>query len=65
MVDISKVLKRKMELKVLEKKLSVVSKRLSSDKNNKGLQRLAKKLKGKIRGSKSVISRGKKGRQRR
>ena len=60
MVDISKVLRRKMELKVLEKKLAVVNKRLSKNKSDPGLQRLRKRLAGKIRSSKSVITRGRK-----
>jgi len=65
MVDISKVLRRKMELKVLEKKLSLVNKKLAKNKSDTGLQRLRKRLASKIRSSKSVISRGKKGRRRR
>ena len=64
MVDISKVLRRKMELKVFEKKLAVVNKRLSKNKSDAGLQRLRKRLASQIRSSKSVITRGKKRRTR-
>ena len=63
MVDVSKILKRKMELKVLEKKLLLVNKKLKTKKGDQGLLRLRKRLLSKVRSSKAVITKGRKGRR--